>query len=180
MLNDIFEQLTKLQNSKKAKEMSAYMKNKFEFLGVDSKSRKIVENNLFKEYRKTENIDFITGIESRGFIFGAALASELKKGVVPIRKAGKLPYTTISQHYALEYGTAKIEMHIDAFRDIKNPRVLLIDDLIATGGTAIASTKLIKQLNAQLVEACFIIDLVGLGGTKQLSKECKIYSVLSL
>lgn len=135
--------------------------------------------HLKGRYEK-QNIDFITGIESRGFIFGAALASELKKGFVPIRKAGKLPYTTISQHYALEYGTAKIEMHIDAFRDIKNPRVLLIDDLIATGGTAIASTKLIKQLNAQLVEACFIIDLVGLGGTKQLSKECKIYSVLSL
>lgn len=133
-----------------------------------------------KERCEKQNIDFIAGIESRGFIFGAALASELKKGFVPIRKAGKLPYTTISQHYALEYGTAKIEMHIDAFRDIKNPRVLLIDDLIATGGTAIASTKLIKQLNAQLVEACFIIDLVGLGGTKALSKECKIYSVLSL
>lgn len=133
-----------------------------------------------KECYEKQNIDFIAGIESRGFIFGAALASELKKGFVPIRKAGKLPYTTISQHYTLEYGTAKIEMHIDAFRDIKNPRVLLIDDLIATGGTAIASTKLIKQLNAQLVEACFIIDLVGLGGTKALSKECKIYSVLNL
>ena len=133
-----------------------------------------------KERYEKQNIDFVAGIESRGFIFGAALASELKKGFVPIRKAGKLPYTTISQHYALEYGTAKIEMHIDAFRDIKNPRVLLIDDLIATGGTAIASTKLIKQLNAHLVEACFIIDLVGLGGTKALSKECKIYSVLSL
>lgn len=133
-----------------------------------------------KERYEKQNIDFVAGIESRGFIFGAALASELKKGFVPIRKAGKLPYTTISQHYALEYGTAKIEMHIDAFRDIKNPRVLLIDDLIATGGTAIASTKLIKQLNAHLVEACFIIDLVGLGGTKALSKECKIYSVLNL
>lgn len=133
-----------------------------------------------KERYEKQNIDFIAGIESRGFIFGAALASELKKGFVPIRKAGKLPYITISQHYTLEYGTAKIEMHIDAFRDIKNPRVLLIDDLIATGGTALAAAKMIKKLNANLIEACFIIDLIDLGGTKELSKECEIYSVLTL
>ena len=127
-----------------------------------------------------QDIDFVAGIESRGFIFGAALANALKKGFVPIRKAGKLPYTTISQQYSLEYGIATMEMHVDAFRDVKNARVLLIDDLIATGGTALAACKLIKQLNATLVEACFIIDLQGLGGAKELAKQSKVYSVLSL
>lgn len=85
---------------------------------------------------KNYGLDFIVGIESRGFIFGAALASRLKIGFVPIRKKGKLPYTTVAEKYALEYGFSEVEIHIDAFRDKKGAKVLLIDDLIATGGTA--------------------------------------------
>ena len=117
---------------------------------------------------KYKNVDFVCGIESRGFIFGAAIAAKIKKGFVPIRKKGKLPYTTISEKYALEYGFDEIEMHIDAFRDVKNPKVLLIDDLIATGGTAKAAVSLIQKLNADIVAAAFLIELTFLDGAKKL------------
>lgn len=130
----------------------------------------------YKDY----NLDFIAGIESRGFIFGAALASRLKIGFVPIRKKGKLPWTTVSEKYALEYGYDEIEMHIDAFREKKNSKVLLIDDLIATGGTAEAAAKLIKKLNQQLIEACFVINLKFLHGDKRLENLTNIYSVLEI
>ena len=119
---------------------------------------------------KYKNVDFVCGIESRGFIFGAAIAAKIKKGFVPIRKKGKLPYTTISEKYALEYGFDEIEMHIDAFRDIKNPKVLLIDDLIATGGTAKAAVSLIQKLNADIVAAAFLIELTFLDGAKKLKE----------
>lgn len=130
----------------------------------------------YKDY----NLDFIAGIESRGFIFGAALASRLKIGFVPIRKKGKLPWTTVDEKYALEYGYDEIEIHIDAFRDRKNSKVLLIDDLIATGGTAEAAAKLIKKLDQDLVEACFMIELKFLNGAKKLDKLTNIYSVLEI
>ena len=118
--------------------------------------------------QKYKDVDFICGIESRGFIFGAAVAAKIKKGFVPIRKKGKLPSTTVAEKYALEYGFDEIEIHIDAFDGVKNPKVLLIDDLIATGGTAQAAVKLIKKLNADVVAAAFLIELTFLEGSKKL------------
>ena len=132
--------------------------------------------DFLKDRYKDKNIDFVAGIESRGFIFGSALAYALGSGFVPIRKKGKLPYTTISEKYALEYGFDEVEIHIDAFRDIKNPKVLLIDDLIATGGTASAAVNLIKKVGAEVVEACFIIELEFLKGRDKL--DCDVYSII--
>jgi len=130
---------------------------------------------LFREIidyfaNKYNDIDFICGIESRGFIFGSALAYALQKGFVPIRKKGKLPYTTISEKYSLEYGFDEIEIHIDAFEGVKNPKVLLIDDLIATGGTAEAAVKLIQKAGANIEAAVFLIELSFLDGKEKLEK----------
>ena len=129
----------------------------------------------YKEY----GLEYIAGIESRGFIFGAALATRLGIGFVPVRKKGKLPYTTISEKYTLEYGVDEIEIHIDAFRG-ENKKVLLIDDLIATGGTAEAAAKLIKASGQDLVEACFIINLTFLNGKEKLTPHTNVYSVLEI
>ena len=117
-----------------------------------------------------KNIDFVCGIESRGFILGAPIAYKLKKGFVPIRKKGKLPYKTLKERYELEYGYDEIEIHIDAFDGVKHPKVLLIDDLIATGGTAKAAVKLLKKLNADIVAAAFLIELTFLNGAKKLKE----------
>jgi adenine phosphoribosyltransferase len=114
------------------------------------------------------DIDRIAGIEARGFIIGAALASQLGVGFVPIRKTGKLPAKTVAQEYKLEYGTDRIEMHVDAVSP--RDRVLLVDDLIATGGTAEAACKLIERMGAEIIECCFIIDLPDLGGLARLEK----------
>ena len=132
--------------------------------------------DFLKERYADKNIDYVAGIESRGFIFGSALAYALEVGFVPVRKKGKLPYTTISEKYALEYGFDEVEIHIDAFRDTKNPRVLLIDDLIATGGTAEAAVKLIKNVGAEIVEACFIIELEFLKGREKI--DCEVFSII--
>ena len=134
-----------------------------------------LNTSVFSEYidflaTKYKDVDFVCGIESRGFIFGAALAAKIKKGFVPIRKQGKLPFTTVSEKYALEYGFDEIEIHIDAFRDVKNPKVLLIDDLIATGGTSEAAVKLIRQLGGNIVAAVFLIELTFLEGAKKLKE----------
>ncbi len=119
--------------------------------------------------KKYPDVDYVCGIESRGFIFGAPIAVKNKKGFVPIRKKGKLPSTTVAEKYALEYGFDEIEMHIDAF-EIKNPKVLLVDDLIATGGTAEAAVKLIKKLGGRVVAAVFLIELTFLDGAKKLKE----------
>lgn len=111
-------------------------------------------------------IDKVVGIESRGFILGGAIAHQLSTGFVPIRKPGKLPYETIGQDYELEYGTDRLEMHIDAIAN--GDLVLLVDDLIATGGTAEAAVKLIRASGGKLVAACFVIDLPDLGGSKKI------------
>lgn len=133
--------------------------------------------NRYENY----DLDFIAGIESRGFIFGAALSARLKIPFVPIRKPHKLPYMTISQKYILEYGVDEVEIHKDAFLNKKGSKVLLIDDLIATGGTAKASVELITALDAHCVEACFLIDLVSeFNGTKAISEMTKVYSVLKV
>lgn len=131
-----------------------------------------------KERYEDMNLDFIAGIDARGFIFGAALARDLGIGFVPIRKKGKLPYTTISEKYALEYGIDEVEIHIDAFREVENARVLLIDDLIATGGTAFAAANLIEKSGGKCVESCFIMNLEFLGGSKKLEQVTPVYSVL--
>ncbi|USI72258.1 adenine phosphoribosyltransferase [Sphingomonas morindae] len=111
-------------------------------------------------------IDLIAGIEARGFIFGAALAHHLGKGLVLIRKDGKLPGATIGIDYALEYGTDRIEMHEDAC--VPGQTVLLVDDLIATGGTAQAAVRLLRQAGARVAGAAFVVDLPDLGGAEAL------------
>jgi adenine phosphoribosyltransferase len=113
-------------------------------------------------------IDKVAGIESRGFILGAPLAYVLGNGFIPIRKKGKLPAETIGQDYELEYGADRIEIHTDAIE--KGEKILLVDDLIATGGTAEAACKLIEKMGGQIVECCFIIDLPDIGGRKRLEK----------
>ncbi len=144
----------------------------------DAEAFTLLMEHLQSRYEAME-LDFVAGIESRGFIFGAALATRLGIGFVPIRKKGKLPYTTVSEKYALEYGVDEIEIHIDAFRG-KGKRVLLIDDLIATGGTAEAAAKLIQKVDQELVEACFVIDLTFLKGKEKVEKLCPVYSVLEI
>ena len=111
-------------------------------------------------------IDKIAGIEARGFILGGAVAHQLSAGFVPIRKKGKLPHKTVSIGYSLEYGVDEMEMHVDAL--MPGEKVILVDDLIATGGTAEAAVKLLKKLGADVVAACFVIDLPDLGGRKKL------------
>ena len=114
------------------------------------------------------HIDKVAGLEARGFILGGAVAHQLSLGFVPIRKSGKLPGPTIAEHYALEYGTATMELHDDALQ--AGERVLLVDDLIATGGTAAAGIKLVERLGAQVVQASFIIDLPDLKGREVIEK----------
>ena len=136
---------------------------------------KALIEHLVERY-KSYNLDYIAGIDARGFIFGAALASHLGIGFVPIRKKGKLPYTTVSEKYSLEYGYDEVEVHIDAFANKENGKVLLIDDLLATGGTASAAARLIERVGAECVEACFIIELAFLNGKEKL--DVPIYSVI--
>ena len=111
-------------------------------------------------------VDKVAGIEARGFILGGAVAHQLSAGFVPIRKKGKLPHECVSMAYALEYGEDIIEMHADAL--VAGERVILVDDLIATGGTAEGAIKLLRQLKAEVVAACFIVDLPDLGGSEKL------------
>lgn len=122
--------------------------------------------NLLVERYEGVDIDVVAGIEARGFITGSILAYKLGKSFVPIRKKGKLPADKVSEEYDLEYGKDKIEVHIDAIPE--GTKVLLIDDLLATGGTAIAACNLIKKLKAEVIECSFIIDLPDLGGKKKL------------
>ncbi|SMF37604.1 adenine phosphoribosyltransferase [Pseudogulbenkiania subflava] len=111
-----------------------------------------------------EKVDLIAGLDARGFIIGSVLAYELNVGFVPIRKKGKLPFKTVSEEYELEYGNATVEMHTDACKP--GDRVVLIDDLVATGGTMLAGAKLLKKLGADVLEAAAIIDLPELGGSQ--------------
>lgn len=131
--------------------------------------------DLLKQRYTGKEIDTVIGIESRGFIIGSALAYALKAGFAPIRKAGKLPYKTYKMSYELEYGTDTIEIHQDAAASGK--RVLIVDDLIATGGTALASAELVKKLNADIVELAFIVELTFLNGRDKL-KDYEVFSLL--
>ncbi|MBA8900585.1 MULTISPECIES: adenine phosphoribosyltransferase [unclassified Phyllobacterium] len=111
-------------------------------------------------------VDKVAGVEARGFIIGGAMAHQLSSGFVPIRKKGKLPHDTVRIAYSLEYGVDEMEMHRDAI--VPGEKVILVDDLIATGGTAEAAVKLLQQMGADIVSACFIIDLPDLGGRRKL------------
>ena len=122
--------------------------------------------NLFAERYKDMQIDKIAAIESRGFLIGAPLAYLLNVGLVLIRKPGKLPAETIKQDYKLEYGSDQIEIHIDAIKE--GERVLIVDDLIATGGTVEAAVKLVQRMKGEVLECCFIIDLPDIGGSRKL------------
>ena len=128
---------------------------------------RLTVDELVRRYKDVK-IDKIAGIEARGFIFGAALAYALEKGFVPIRKKGKLPAETIGHDYELEYGSDRIEIHTDAIE--RGETVLLVDDLIATGGTAEAACTLIEKMGGKIIECCFIIDLPDIGGRARLEK----------
>jgi adenine phosphoribosyltransferase len=113
-------------------------------------------------------IDKVAGIEARGFILGGAVAHQVSAGFIPIRKKGKLPHKRVSIAYSLEYGLDEMEMHEDAV--VKGDRVILVDDLVATGGTAEAAVKLLRQMGADVLAACFVVDLPDLGGAEKIRK----------
>lgn len=143
----------------------------------DKKAFKMTIEHLKERYQNSK-LEYIVGIEARGFMFASALAYALNIGFVPIRKVGKLPFTVVSEKYALEYGIDEVQIHLDAFHNKKHSKVVLIDDLIATGGTANASVNLLHKLNVELVETCFIVDLKFLGGSRKL--DSNVYSVLEI
>jgi adenine phosphoribosyltransferase len=134
-------------------------------LGNAAVYRKTVE--LLVEPWRHEKVDRVAGIEARGFILGGVVAHELSAGFVPIRKRGKLPHTTVRVAYSLEYGLDEMEIHRDAVS--AGERIILVDDLIATGGTASAAVKLLRSLGAEILAACFIVDLPDLGGSARLA-----------
>jgi len=131
----------------------------------DPKSLRVLID-LFVHRYMGRGLDLVAGIDARGFIVGSIVAYELNLGFVPIRKQGKLPFTTVAETYELEYGSASVELHADACRP--GERVLLIDDLIATGGTMMAGRRLIEKLGGTVVEGAAIVDLPELGGSRRL------------
>lgn len=133
-------------------------------LGNASAFRRAVDE-LVQPFAGTK-IDKVAGMEARGFILGGAVAHQLSTGFIPIRKKGKLPHKTVSIAYSLEYGIDEMEMHEDAI--IAGEKVILVDDLIATGGTAEGAVKLLQKLGAEVVAACFVVDLPDLGGAKKI------------
>jgi len=130
--------------------------------------------DLFYERYRDMDLDKVVGIDARGFIFGSVLAYKLNTGFVPIRKKGKLPYKTVSESYTLEYGTSVVEIHEDAIR--KGERVLIMDDLIATGGTISAATRLVERLGGIIVECAFLVGLPDLKG-RELIQNYKIFTL---
>ncbi|OZI72784.1 adenine phosphoribosyltransferase [Bordetella genomosp. 2] len=123
--------------------------------------------DLFVYRYMRQRLDLVAGVDARGFIIGSVLAYELNLGFVPVRKQGKLPFRTVAEEYTLEYGNSSVEMHTDSVRT--GQRVLLVDDLIATGGTMLAAIKLLQRLGANVVEAAAIIDLPELGGSGKVA-----------
>jgi adenine phosphoribosyltransferase len=136
---------------------------------------KVTIDELFNRY-EAQKIDKVVGVESRGFLIGTPLAYRLGVGFVPVRKQGKLPAETVGHDYELEYGSDRVEIHTDAVE--KGERILLVDDVIATGGTVIATAALIEKLGGEVVECAFVIDLISLGGRKRL--EDKGYKMFAL
>ena len=136
--------------------------------------RKLVD--AFVHRYHDQQIDAVAAIDARGFIIGSPLAYELNAGLVLVRKKGKLPFDTLVEDYELEYGTAAVELHKDAFRP--GDKVVLVDDLIATGGTMLAASRLIRQIGAEIVEVSAMIDLPDLGGSRKLRDEgLSVYTV---
>lgn len=150
-----FKDITTLLQDKRALELTSYM--------------------LSQPFRN-KAVDFVVGLESRGFLFGTNLAQDLNAGFVPVRKPGKLPSKTLSEVYALEYGEDSVEIHEDAI--FKGAKVIIHDDLVATGGTASAATKLIERLGGEIVGYSFIIELSFLNGRDQLAKNVPIESII--
>jgi adenine phosphoribosyltransferase len=142
------------------------------------KAFKLLMDHLEERY-KSMNLDYIVGLDARGFIFGAALADRLSIGFVPVRKKGKLPSTTICEKYKLEYGFDEVEIHLDAFPK-NNANILILDDLCATGGTASASASLIQKIGANLIEVCFVMNIISLKGSKKVEKFAPVYSVIDI
>ena len=143
----------------------------------DAKAMQMMIDFLFDKF-KNEKVNYVAGIESRGFIFASALAYRLGCGFVPIRKPNKLPAKTIKEDYTLEYGTNTIEIHEDALKP--GDRVIIIDDLLATGGTAAAACNLVRRIGADVVATAFIIELIPLKGRKLIeSKGVKVISMLN-
>jgi adenine phosphoribosyltransferase len=128
---------------------------------------------FYKRYKKI-NIDKVVGIDARGFVFGAVLAYQMNVGFVPVRKKGKLPYKTVSAQYTLEYGKNAVEMHADAI--VEGEKVVIIDDLMATGGTIEAAVKLVKKLGGDILECAFIVELPELKGREKI-KDQKIFTI---
>ncbi len=144
---------------------------------IDPRGLRAAIDGLVLPFLKTP-IDLVAGIEARGFILGGAVAHELNKGFVPVRKKGKLPHKTIGQEYQLEYGVDAVEIHADAIAS--GQRVLMVDDLIATGGTAEAACELVRRSGGELVAAAFIIDLPDLGGAERLRRRgIKVHSLVA-
>lgn len=141
----------------------------------DAETMKVMVDYLCEQYSDCK-IDYIAGIESRGFIFGMPMAYKLNCGFIPIRKPNKLPAETIKESYDLEYGSDTIEMHADSFE--KGANVLVVDDLLATGGTAKAACNLVKKAGGNLVGAAFLIELCDLKGREKLENCGKIISML--
>lgn len=140
----------------------------------DKKGLEIIIRDFSERY-KNKGIDYVLGADARGFIFGAAMAYSIGAGFVPARKPGKLPSKTVKVEYELEYGKNSIEIHEDAFE--KGAKVLIVDDLLATGGTAAAMVKLVESLGAEVYELAFLIELEGLKG-RDLLKKYNVYSQL--
>jgi adenine phosphoribosyltransferase len=143
----------------------------------DAVGFRLMIDQLTQRYVKGDiKFEVVVGVESRGFIIGGALSYTLGKGFVPIRKQGKLPGETVKQEYELEYGTDVIEMHSDAI--LEGTKVLLIDDLLATGGTALASAKLIESVGAEIAEMAFVVNLPDIGGYERLvSNNYKVFAL---
>ncbi|MCK4538504.1 MAG: adenine phosphoribosyltransferase [Candidatus Krumholzibacteria bacterium] len=132
---------------------------------LDPNTFRMISEEMTKKYREMQ-FDKIAGIESRGFFFASVLALSLGKGLIPLRKPGKLPWNTVSEDYSLEYGTSSLEMHVDAVS--AGEKVLIVDDLLATGGTAAAAARLIEKQGGEVAELFFVLELTGLKGSEQL------------
>ena len=142
----------------------------------DARGFRRVIDELVQRYTGAP-IDVVVGLDARGFIIGGALAHQLGKGFVPVRKAGKLPAGTVAPEYELEYGKDKVEIHRDAINN--GDRVLVVDDLIATGGTCLAAANLVRKLGGKIVECAFIVELPELKGRERLEKDgCKVFSLV--
>ena len=135
---------------------------------ADPRALELAVQALAEPFRD-QSVDYVVGTEARGFIFGAPVALELGVGFIPARKPGKLPHETLTASYELEYGTDSIEMHVDAVAE--GHRVLVVDDLIATGGTAVATVDLVRQTGAEVIGCAFLIELTFLGGREALGVE---------